>query len=252
MLRELNSDLEEIVTRVRRSLVHVHNGRRGAGSGTIWHADGLVVTNAHVVGHGPVKVELPDGRTFPAQILARDTEQDLAALRLEGAGIADLPTIQLGDSRALRAGRMGHRAGASLGRGRGRDRGNRHRHERSPAGDAGQRARLDLAQPASAAGAFGRPVGGRSGAAGGHQHHDQRPGCGGCHPDARRDCVPQRGACEAIARPPDIDQAKRGEARSIRASPRSFSPSVVGTLLPVHLDIVQLDDIGSSSVISSA
>ena len=104
MLRELNNDLEEIVTRVRRSLVHVHNGRRGAGSGTIWHADGLVVTNAHVVGHGPVKVELQDGRTFPAQILAQNVEQDLAALRLEGAGIADLPAIQLGDSRALRPG----------------------------------------------------------------------------------------------------------------------------------------------------
>jgi len=104
VLSELNSDLEEIVTRVRRSLVHVHNGRRGAGSGTIWHADGLIVTNAHVVGHGPIKVELPDGRTFPAQILARDVEQDLAALRLEGIGLADLPTIQLGDSRMLRPG----------------------------------------------------------------------------------------------------------------------------------------------------
>jgi serine protease Do len=82
------------VTRVRRSLAHVHNGRRGAGSGTIWHADGLIVTNAHVVGHGPVKVELQDDRTFPAQILTRDAAQDLAALRLQGTGIADLPTIQ--------------------------------------------------------------------------------------------------------------------------------------------------------------
>jgi S1-C subfamily serine protease len=104
VLRELNANLEEIVMRVRRSLVHIHNGRRGAGAGTIWHSDGLIVTNAHVVGHGPVKVELPDGRTFPAQVLAQDDEQDLAALRLEGAGTADLPTIQLGDSRALRPG----------------------------------------------------------------------------------------------------------------------------------------------------
>jgi S1-C subfamily serine protease len=104
VLKELNSDLAEIVTRARRSLVHVHNGRRGAGSGTIWHADGLVVTNAHVVGHGPLNVELQDGRSFPAHILARDVEQDLAALRLEGRGLADLTPIQLGDSRALRPG----------------------------------------------------------------------------------------------------------------------------------------------------
>lgn len=90
-----------VVENVRRSLVHVQNGRRGSGAGTIWHPQGLVVTNAHVVGRGPVKVALTDGRVLPAQILASDAESDLAALRIEAEA---LPTIELGDSRRLRAG----------------------------------------------------------------------------------------------------------------------------------------------------
>ena len=98
----LNAELEKVVARARASLVRVANGR-GAGSGTLWHADGLVVTNAHVVGRGPVRVTLPDGRELPARVLAADPAQDLAALRVEAN---DLPTADLGDSRALRAGEL--------------------------------------------------------------------------------------------------------------------------------------------------
>ena len=101
MLTELDLDLSRVVSEARQSLVHVHNGRRGAGAGTIWHSEGLVVTNAHVVGRGHIKVTLPDGRTLPAQVLARDDERDLAALRIEAT---HLPTVRLGDSRGLRAG----------------------------------------------------------------------------------------------------------------------------------------------------
>ena len=101
MLPELNTDLADVVERVYCSLVHVQNGRRGSGAGTIWHPQGLIVTNAHVAGRGPLKVGLLDGRTLPAQILARDPDRDLAALRVEAS---DLPSVQLGDSRRLRPG----------------------------------------------------------------------------------------------------------------------------------------------------
>jgi serine protease Do len=103
MDRVLDAQLESahVVDDVLRSLVQVKNGRRGAGAGTVWHPQGLVVTNAHVAGRGPLRVELQDGRTLEAEILAVDRERDLAALRIEAGG---LPTIQLADSRAVRPG----------------------------------------------------------------------------------------------------------------------------------------------------
>ena len=48
LLTQLNSDLGEMADRVRKSLVQVAAGRTGSGSGIVFAADGLVVTNAHV------------------------------------------------------------------------------------------------------------------------------------------------------------------------------------------------------------
>ena len=48
LLQRLNLDMSSTVEQVRRSLVQVTNGRHGASAGTIWHADGLILTNAHV------------------------------------------------------------------------------------------------------------------------------------------------------------------------------------------------------------
>ena len=59
---ELNVESAHVVDEVYKSLVQVRNGKRGAGAGTIWHPQGLIVTNAHVAGRGPLKVELADGR----------------------------------------------------------------------------------------------------------------------------------------------------------------------------------------------
>ena len=36
-LLDLSNDMADVVRDVRRSLVHVHNGRNGAGAGSIWH-----------------------------------------------------------------------------------------------------------------------------------------------------------------------------------------------------------------------
>lgn len=102
LLERMNDEMASVVEGARRSLVQVHNGRRGTGAGTVWHADGLIVTNAHVVAGGrPVRVTLADGRTLPARTLASDPDRDLAALAVSASG---LPTVTLGDSRALQAG----------------------------------------------------------------------------------------------------------------------------------------------------
>jgi serine protease Do len=100
-LQQLNDQMADLVERVRDSLVQVHNGR-GAGAGTIWHPDGLIVTNAHViVGRHDLNVTLRNGDTYPAKVIALDEARDLAALAIEAN---DLPTIEIGDSRQLRPG----------------------------------------------------------------------------------------------------------------------------------------------------
>jgi len=49
LLPSLNSDLGDLADRVRKSLVRVSVASSGTGSGVVMAADGLVVTNAHVV-----------------------------------------------------------------------------------------------------------------------------------------------------------------------------------------------------------
>jgi serine protease Do len=101
LLHQLNDELSGVADKARRSLVSISNGRRGAGAGTIWHSDGLILTNAHVVQLRSPKVTLPDGRTAPARVLAHDKVLDLAALRVDAA---ELPTIELGNSQGLQPG----------------------------------------------------------------------------------------------------------------------------------------------------
>ncbi|MCH8007447.1 MAG: trypsin-like peptidase domain-containing protein, partial [Chloroflexi bacterium] len=104
LLQQLSEEISEEVESVWNSLAQVRNvNGRGAGAGTIWHKDGLILTNAHVVQKGPMEVVLRDGRTFPAQVIAQDEDLDVAALSIDAH---DLPTIPLGESRSLKAGQM--------------------------------------------------------------------------------------------------------------------------------------------------
>lgn len=109
VLERLNAALAEVCDRVCASVVQVRDRSRGAGAGTIWHAEGLIVTNAHVVHQGPLKVALSDGRVLDARLLARDEQHDLAALAVEAS---DLPTIELGSARRMHPGQwvmaLGH------------------------------------------------------------------------------------------------------------------------------------------------
>ncbi len=104
VLAELNEEMAFLVDHVKASLVEVRDGHGGGAAGTVWHPDGLVVTNAHIIGRGSrASVTLPDGRRCRTSVLAVDRERDLAALSIEAGG---LRPIALGDSRTLRPGQF--------------------------------------------------------------------------------------------------------------------------------------------------
>ena len=103
ILHRLNTEFADVADRVRASLVQVRSGGRGGGAGTVWHSDGLILTNAHVVEREPVQVVLPQGDTLPARVVARDKQLDIAALAVDAT---DLTTIEIGESRRLRPGQV--------------------------------------------------------------------------------------------------------------------------------------------------
>ena len=103
MTTELGSDLAAIARSVRIATVAVHDARgRGSGSGVVWDARGLIVTNAHVV-RGGAAIEFHDGRRLGAALVGRDEDLDLAVLRIESAGNA-LPSVHVRDSASLMPG----------------------------------------------------------------------------------------------------------------------------------------------------
>ncbi len=74
----------------------------GLGTGFIIRADGLIVTNAHVVaGATSISVMLRDGTTYPATQVGTDETNDLAVLRVKAT---NLPVAPLGDSDNLLVG----------------------------------------------------------------------------------------------------------------------------------------------------
>jgi serine protease Do len=75
---------------------------RGVGSGFIVSADGIVLTNAHVVdGADEVTVKLTDRREFTAKVLGTDKTTDIAVLKLDAR---ELPYVRIGDPKATKVG----------------------------------------------------------------------------------------------------------------------------------------------------
>lgn len=100
-LAALSAAAAETAGRLRASVVAIR-GRSGVGSGTAWPG-GLVVTNSHVVPDAHARVRLPDGAQRAATVVARDSERDLVALRVEDAV---LPAVATRDAGTLRPGEL--------------------------------------------------------------------------------------------------------------------------------------------------
>jgi S1-C subfamily serine protease len=79
----------------------------GSGSGFVFASEGLILTNAHVVGDarhaGALKVVLPDGRTCDGTTIGTDEDTDLAVVKISAGGLS---ALTLGSARTLRQGQL--------------------------------------------------------------------------------------------------------------------------------------------------
>ncbi|MGZ8663004.1 MAG: S1C family serine protease, partial [Actinomycetota bacterium] len=106
-----------LVERVRPAVVSVttdtidlgsfgQGGGHGVGTGFVIRADGIIVTNYHVV-EGAQRITVitpePEAERYPARVIGGDAAADLAVLKIDAQGRA---TIPLGDSAELQLGQQ--------------------------------------------------------------------------------------------------------------------------------------------------
>jgi serine protease Do len=105
--RLITEGVKPAVVQVTNEQVQIGSGQSGAvpvgvGSGIIYDNQGHILTNNHVVeGATTLIVQLPDGRTFPANLLGGDAQTDLAVIQINGS---NLPVAVLGDSSQMQVG----------------------------------------------------------------------------------------------------------------------------------------------------
>jgi len=101
------TSLAPLVRAVRGGVVNLSTRNEGTsrslGSGFVINANGLMVTNNHVIERAQsIVVRLADNREFEARLIGRDPQTDLALMWLVGA--SNVPTVTLGDSDSLEVG----------------------------------------------------------------------------------------------------------------------------------------------------
>jgi serine protease Do len=104
----MNEIVPAVLSQVLASVVQVRSKGRGIGSGVIWHPDGRLLTNDHVIAseQQQVHVLLADGRLLDAEVVERSPDLDLALLDVDTTIAAELPRATIGDSALLRVGEM--------------------------------------------------------------------------------------------------------------------------------------------------
>ncbi len=87
--------------------------RSGSGSGVIIRADGVILTNAHVVGNArEVRVSTTDGTELTGVVLGSDPRIDIAVVRVPAV---NLPAAPLADSDLIEVGQFAIAIGNPLG-----------------------------------------------------------------------------------------------------------------------------------------
>jgi trypsin-like peptidase len=96
-------DLPALIARVAPAVVVLSEDGAARGSGFAVSADGVLVTNLHVIARmKQPRVTLADGRAFDqVSVIGYDKERDLAILKIPASG---LPTLALGASRKVKVG----------------------------------------------------------------------------------------------------------------------------------------------------
>jgi putative serine protease PepD len=110
--------IEQVATKVVPSVVQLETGlgdEVAEGSGIILTADGLIMTNNHVVSATAdgTTVTFADGRSAPFAVVGTDPTSDVAVVRAQG--ISGLTPITLGTSSNLRVGQQVVAVGSPLG-----------------------------------------------------------------------------------------------------------------------------------------
>lgn len=118
------TEIVEVVEKVKDAVVNIHSERtvaaaagteelygiaaapsrvNGMGTGIVLDSRGYIITNYHVIDDVQViKVRLADGSTYPAKVIARDHDNDLAMLKVDAK--KPLATIPLGTAQDLMIG----------------------------------------------------------------------------------------------------------------------------------------------------
>lgn len=119
-----NSATIDLVKKVGPSVVSINTSttvqsyfgaqeQQGAGTGVIVSNDGLILTNKHVVeGASTVTVTNTEGKEYEGKILAIDSANDIAFIKVEASG---LPAAELGDSDKVEVGQRAIAIGNALG-----------------------------------------------------------------------------------------------------------------------------------------
>ena len=101
------------VVTIRSSGAGFLGAQSGTGSGFVYHPDGWILTNRHVVEDaGELVIELNDGREFAGEVYGIDTLTDLAIVKIDAT---ELPSAPIGTSADLESGQLAIAIGNPLG-----------------------------------------------------------------------------------------------------------------------------------------